>query len=163
MSNIIEGDAMAGGVRLAIAVARFNSFITDRLLQGALDTIRQHGGDADAATVVKVPGSFELPLVAKKLGASGKFDAVICLGCVIQGDTAHYGCVVQGAASGIQQAGLDTGVPTIFGVLTCSNHEQALDRAGGKMGNAGASAALAAIEMAGVMRKMGQKPEARGQ
>jgi 6,7-dimethyl-8-ribityllumazine synthase len=154
MPREIEGELAAKDVRLAVVVARFNSFITSRLLDAALDTFRRQGGNLDGVVVVRVPGSFELGVTAKKLAASGKYDAVICLGCVVQGDTKHYDCVVDAAAGGVAQAGLDTGVPVIFGVLTCSTLEQAIDRAGGKMGNAGSSAALAAIEMANLIKKI---------
>lgn len=154
MAREIEGEIVGKDVRLAIVVARFNSFITSKLLDGALDTIRRHGLDDGKVVVARVPGSFELAVVAKKLAESKQFDAVICLGCVIQGETAHYDCVVQAAASGISQAALSTGVPVIFGVLTCGTVEQAMDRAGAKMGNAGSSAALAAIEMANLLKKL---------
>ncbi len=154
MARELEGELIGKEVRLAIVVARFNSFITSKLLDGALDTIRRHGGDAEKVTVARVPGSFELPVVAKKLAESKQYDAVICLGCVIQGETAHYDCVVNATASGIAQAALSSGVPVIFGVLTCGTVEQAIDRAGAKMGNAGSSAALAAIEMANLVKKL---------
>ncbi|MHC4994481.1 MAG: 6,7-dimethyl-8-ribityllumazine synthase [Planctomycetota bacterium] len=154
MAQVIEGELAVGKSRLGIVVARFNGFITEKLLEGALDTIRRHGGDTDAIPVVKVPGSFELPVVAKKMAGSGDYDAVVCLGAVIRGSTAHYDCVIDGAAKGIGQASMDTGVPVIFGVLTCDTIEQAIERAGTKMGNAGSAAALAAIEMANVIKKV---------
>ncbi len=154
MPREIEGELNAKDLRLAVVVARFNSFITSQLLIGALETVRRLGGDADAVTVVRVPGSFELPVVAKRLAGSGKFDAVICLGCIMQGETSHYDCVVQGTADGVAQASLQTGVPVIFGVITCSTLEQAIDRAGAKMGNAGSSSAQAAIEIAQLMKKL---------
>lgn len=154
MPNVVEGDMSAAGVRLALVVARFNSFITEKLVEGALGTIRRHGGDVDKVTVAYVPGSLELAVPAKKLAASGKFDAVICIGCVIRGATAHYDCVVNGTTSGITQAAVETGVPIIFGVITTDSIEQAIERAGSKMGNAGAGAAAAAIEMATLMKKL---------
>ncbi|MEX2672096.1 MAG: 6,7-dimethyl-8-ribityllumazine synthase [Phycisphaeraceae bacterium] len=154
MPKVIEGKVTADKLRLGIVVARFNSFITDKLLEGALGTITRHGGDAEAVTVVHVPGSLELGVTAKQMAASGRFDAVICLGCVIQGATAHYDCVVQGTTQGITQAAMETGRPVIFGVLTCETLEQAIERSGSKMGNAGASAALAAIEMSHVMKQI---------
>lgn len=154
MAEVLEGELTVGESRLGIVVARFNSFITEKLLDGALDTIRRHGGDVDAVTVAKVPGSFELPVVAKKMAESGKYDVVICLGAVIRGSTAHYDCVIDGAATGIGEVALATGVPVIFGVLTCDTIEQAIERAGTKMGNAGSASALAAIEMASLIKKI---------
>jgi 6,7-dimethyl-8-ribityllumazine synthase len=154
MPKIIEGELLAGEEKLAIVVSRFNDFITTKLLDGALDTIRRHGGNADEVAVIWVPGSYELPVVAKKLAASGKYDAVVCLGCVIKGSTVHYDCVVSAATNGISRAATETGVPIIFGVLTCDSIEQAIERAGTKMGNAGAKAAGSAIEMASLMKKL---------
>ena len=150
----IEGDLTAQGLRFGCVVARFNSFITDRLLAGALDAINRHGGDLDNVTVVRVPGSLELATAASALAKSGNYDALICLGAVIRGETDHYGHVASGAASGIARVGPETGVPTIFGVLTCDDVNQAIDRAGGKAGNAGFNAATAAIEMANLVRKL---------
>ena len=150
----IEGDLNAKGLRIGCVVARFNSFITDRLLAGALDAIRRHGGDANAVQVMRVPGSLELATAAKAMADSGGFDALICLGAVIRGETAHYDHVAEGAASSIARIGPETGVPTIFGVLTCDNVDQAIDRAGGKSGNAGFQAAAAAIEMANALKKL---------
>ncbi len=154
MPRIIEGELVATDRKLAIVVSRFNDFITGKLLEGAVDTVRRHGGNTDELTVAWVPGSFELGVVAKRLAASGDYEAVVCLGCVIKGATVHYDCVVNGATSAISRAASETGVPIIFGVLTCDNIEQAIERAGTKMGNAGAKAALAAIEMAGLMSKI---------
>ncbi len=150
----IEGDLNAQGLRIGCVVARFNSFITDRLLAGALDAIRRHGGNAGAVEVVRVPGSLELATVAKAMANSGRFDALICLGAVIRGETSHYDHVAEGAASSIARIGPETGVPTIFGVLTCDKVDQAIDRAGGKGGNAGFQAAAAAIEMANALKKL---------
>ncbi len=147
----LEGGLDAAELRLGCVVSRFNSFITDRLLEGALDAIRRHGGDADKVFVARVPGSLELATAARALAQSGNFDALICLGAVIRGDTAHYEHVASGAASQIARVGPETGVPTIFGVLTCDTVEQAIDRSGAKSGNAGSQAAASAIEMANLL------------
>ncbi|ONK77302.1 uncharacterized protein A4U43_C02F5140 [Asparagus officinalis] len=129
-------------------VARFNEVVTNLLLEGALETFRRYSVREEDITVVKVPGSFEIPVVAQKLGKSGNFHAIICIGAVIRGDTTHYDAVANSAASGVLSAAIESGIPCIFGVLTCENMEQALNRAGGKAGNKGAEAALTAIEMA---------------
>lgn len=150
----IEGDLSAQGLRFGCVVARFNSFITERLLEGALDAIRRHGGDVSSVRVVRVPGSLELATAARALAASGEYDALICIGAVIEGDTDHYKHVAAGAAQSITRIGPETGVPTIFGVLTCDEQQQAIDRAGGKLGNAGFQAAVAAIEMASLTTKL---------
>ena len=147
----LEGGLDAAELRLGCVVSRFNGFITDRLLEGALDAIRRHGGDADKVFVARVPGSLELATAARALAQSGNFDALICLGAVIRGETAHYEHVASGAASQIARVGPDTGVPTIFGVLTCDTVEQAIDRSGAKSGNAGSQAAASAIEMANLL------------
>jgi len=144
----------AHGLRFAIVVSRFNSLVTQRLLDGALDALRRHGADENAITVVYVPGSFEIPLVAKRLAQSGAFDAVICLGCIIRGDTPHFEYVASEAAKGIAQVALETSVPTIFGVVTADTLEQALERAGAKAGNRGFEAAMTAMEMANLMRQL---------
>ena len=136
------------GLRVAIVVARFNEFVTKRLLEGAVETLARHGVRDDDITLAWVPGSFELPVAAKSFGQSGQFDAVICLGAVIRGETDHYEMVANQAAAGISAAGQETGIPTVFGVLTTENMEQAINRAGGKSGNLGSNAALAAIETA---------------
>ena len=154
MPHVIEGDLLAGDARFAVAVSRFNDLVTDRLLEGALSTFRRHGAAEERVTVVRVPGSFELPLVADRLARSGQYAAVVCLGAVIQGQTTHHEYINQQTAAAIMRIGLETGVPVLFGVLTCQTMEQALDRAGGKAGNKGSEAALAAIEMAGVLRKL---------
>ena len=151
---MIEGDLTAQDLRFGCVVARFNSFITNRLLAGALDAVKRHGGDLDTVSVVRVPGSLELATAARVMAASGNYDALICLGAVIRGETDHYDHVASGAASGIARIGPETGVPTIFGVLTCNDVNQAIDRAGGKAGNAGFNAATAAIEMANLVRKL---------
>ena len=150
----IEGDLSAQGLRFGCVVARFNSFITERLLEGALDAIRRHGGDVSSVRVVRVPGSLELATAARALAVSGEYDALVCIGAVIEGETDHYKHVAAGAAQSITRIGPETGVPTIFGVLTCDEQQQAIDRAGGKLGNAGFQAAVAAIEMASLTAKL---------
>jgi 6,7-dimethyl-8-ribityllumazine synthase len=150
----IEGNFSHPSGRFAIVAARFNELIVDRLVQGALDGLRRHGVAEDAIDLVRVPGSLEIPPVAKKLAQSGDYVAIICLGAVIRGETDHYEHVTSGAASGISQAGMETGVPVIFGVLTCDNLEQAMNRAGGKGGNKGFDAALTAMEMASLMKRL---------
>lgn len=149
-----NGNLRGDGIRVAIACARFNDLITERLLTGARDGLVRHGVDAVSITEVWVPGAFELPLVAKALAASGEQDAVICLGAVIRGATSHYDLVAGQCAAGIQSAQLETGVPIIFGVLTTETIEQAIERAGTKMGNKGFESAMAAIEMADLMRQL---------
>ena len=152
MPKVIEGSLTSKGLRLAIAAGRFNEFITGRLLEGAMDVITRSGGDAAGTVVMKVPGSFELPLAAKQLAESGKYDAVICLGAVIRGQTAHHEHVAGQMARGISTVMLDTGIPVSFGVITADSLEQAIERAGTKDGNKGSSAALAAIEMANAIK-----------
>jgi 6,7-dimethyl-8-ribityllumazine synthase len=153
-----EGDLNAAGKRFAIVVSRFNAFITERLLQGALDGLRRTGTRNDDIEIMRVPGSFEIPSVARMLAESGKFDAIICLGCLLRGDTAHYDVIVNECARGIGQSAQETGVPHAFGVLTCDTLEQAIDRAGLKMGNKGFEAALTAVEMASLKTVVGKKP-----
>ncbi len=154
MSRELQGGLRGEGLRVAIVVARFNDFITSRLLEGARAALESHGVSDDDMTVASVPGSFELPLTAKKLAESGKYDAVICLGAVIRGETDHYEHVAGEAAKGISAASLSSGRPVIFGVLTTDTLEQAINRAGGKQGNNGYSAGLAAIEMANLLAAM---------
>jgi len=156
----VRGGLSAAGLRIGVVASQFNSFITDRLLAGALDALQQAGATEEQIQVVRVPGSFELPIVAKKLAASGRFDSIICIGCVLRGETSHYDVVVSETARGIQLAQLDTGVPLIFCVLTCDTLEQAIDRAGLKSGNKGYEAGLAAVEMAQLVRKIAGKPGA---
>jgi 6,7-dimethyl-8-ribityllumazine synthase len=151
---MIEGHLDAKGLRFAIVVARFNSFITERLLAGALDALRRSGCAEDAIEIVKVPGSWEMPLAAREAAKSGRCDAVICLGAVIRGDTPHFDYVAGEAAKGLAQASMETGVPVSFGVLTCNTLEQAIDRAGAKSGNKGFDAAMTAIEMADLLRRL---------
>ena len=152
MSVELQGGMNGEGLRIAIVVATFNDFITSKLLDGARAALSRHGVREDDVSVAFVPGSFELPLVAKKLAESGRHDAVICLGAVIRGETDHYEHVAGEAAKGIANAGMSSGVPVIFGVLTTDTLEQAINRAGGKQGNNGYGAGLAAIEMANLMR-----------
>lgn len=147
-----SGNLVGTGLRIAVLASRFNSFITERLLTGATDGLVRHGVDAERIDVMWVPGAFELPLVAKKAAASGQYQAIICLGAVIRGSTSHYDHVAANVASGIARAALDTGVPVIFGVLTCENVEQAIERSGAKSGNKGFEAAVSAIEMAQLLR-----------
>jgi 6,7-dimethyl-8-ribityllumazine synthase len=149
-----SGDYRTPTGRFAIVAARFNSLVTEALLSGCRDGFARHGVAADQLDVAWVPGSFEIPLVARRLAASGKYRAVVCLGCIIRGDTSHYDHVAGQAASGVMQAGMTTGVPVIFGILTTESVEQALDRAGLKAGNKGSDAALAAIEMVNLLAKL---------
>ena len=154
MPRIIEGDLVERGGRYAIVASRFNDLITARLLDGALDALRRHGVPDNAITVVWVPGAFELPIVCRRLVASGKHDAVIALGAVIRGSTAHFDYVAGEAARGVSAAGSGN-VPVIFGVLTTDTIEQAIERAGSKMGNKGGEAAVTAIEMVNLLREVG--------
>ena len=146
------------GMRIALVCARFNDLITDRLLAGATDALVRHGVDEASIAVVWAPGAFELPLVARHLAAAGEYDAVVCLGAVIRGATGHYDQVANNAAAGVLRAGLDTGVPVIFGVLTTETIEQAIERAGTKAGNKGAEAAVSAIEMVDLLRQLPKPP-----
>ena len=150
----IRAAANAASLRFALVVSRFNSFITDRLLAGAMDALEVSGADAENILVVHVPGSFEIPLTAKKLAEGGRVDAVIAIGCVLRGETSHFDYVASEVARGVQLAQLDTGIPVIFCVLTCDTLEQAIDRAGLKSGNKGYDAGLAAIEMANLSKQL---------
>ncbi len=154
MPNTIEGDLDAGDARFGIVVGRFNEFITDQLVSGALDTLRRHGADTDTVDIAYCPGSFEIPLVAKKMAESGNYDAVICLGAVIRGATPHFEYVAGGVTSGTAQTALDAEIPVLFGILTTDTVEQAIERAGSKAGNKGSEAAAAAIEMANLMEQL---------
>ena len=154
MPTVLEGSLLTGDDRAAIVVSRFNDLVTERLLTGAVDALHRHGLADDRITVVRVPGSFELPLAAQRLTQSGQFTMVVCLGAVIQGETTHHEYINHQMAAGILQASLTSGIPVTFGVLTCQSLEQALDRAGGKAGNKGVEATLAAIEMANLLRTM---------
>jgi 6,7-dimethyl-8-ribityllumazine synthase len=150
----IDGELSAAGLHFGIVVSRFNSFITERLLSAAVDALERAGAGNEDATVVHVPGAFELPLAAKKLATTGKYDALIAIGCVLRGETTHYDYVCSETSRGLQLAQMDTGVPVIFCVLTCDTLEQAIDRAGLKGGNKGFEAGLAAIEMGHLSRKL---------
>ncbi|MDI6729842.1 MAG: 6,7-dimethyl-8-ribityllumazine synthase [Thermodesulfovibrionales bacterium] len=152
--KIIEGELQAKGLKFGIIVSRFNDFITSRLLDGAIDALVRHGAKEDDIEVVRVPGSFEIPLVAKKMASKGLYNAVICLGTVIRGATPHFDYVAAEVSKGIASASMETGVPIAFGVITSDTIEQAVERAGTKAGNKGWDAAITAIEMAQVLRKL---------
>ena len=154
MARVVEGSLTAKGFAFGIVASRFNDFVTARLLDGALDALRRHGAEEDKITVARVPGSFEIPLVAKRMAASRQYDAVICLGTVIRGATPHFEYIASEVAKGVAMAGLETGVPIAFGVLTTDSIEQAVERAGTKAGNKGFDAACSAIEMANLLREL---------
>lgn len=154
MPNSIQGELVCPDAAFAVVVSRFNDLITSRLVDGAVSTIVRHGGNDDKIDVVSVPGSFEIPLAARKLAASGRYAAVICVGAVIQGSTSHHEYINSQVAAGIMNISNETGIPVTFGVITCESMEQALDRAGGKVGNKGTEAALAAIEMINLLKKI---------
>ena len=154
MVKEIKAQLTADENKFAIIVSRFNEFITGKLLAGAIDCLERHGAKDEQITVIWVPGAIEISLTARKLADSGKYDAVICLGAVIRGSTSHYDYVCQQVSRGVGQVNYDTGVPAIFGVVTCETIEQAVERAGSKQGNAGASAALSAIEMANLLKQI---------
>ena len=156
MPRVFEGQLTAAGLRFAIIISRFNSFITERLLGGAMDALTRTGADPDLIDVIKAPGSWEVPLAAAEAARSHRYDAVICLSAVIKGDTPHFDYVAAEAAKGIAHVSLDTGVPVAFGVLTTNTLEQAIDRAGAKGGNKGFDAAMSAIEMANLLRTLRQ-------
>lgn len=152
--KIVEGDLQAKGLRFGIVVSRFNDFITGRLLDGALDALKRHGADEKDLEVVKVPGSFEIPLIAKILAKKESYDAIICLGAIIRGATPHFDYVASEVSKGIAMVSLETGVPVSFGVITADTIEQAIERAGTKSGNKGWDAAMTAIEMAQIIKKL---------
>ena len=154
MPTELHGQLNAADSSFAIVVSRFNDLITKRLLEGAIETVVRHGGTGDRITIAWVPGSFEIPLAASKFAKSGKYAAVICLGAVIQGSTTHHEYINSQVASGIMSITRETGIPVTFGVITCESMDQALDRAGGKVGNKGQEATLAAIEMINLLRKI---------
>ena len=156
MGKVFEGHLSAGGLRFAIVVSRFNSFITERLLGGAMDALHRSGAADDLVDVVKVPGSWEVPLVAGELARQHRYDAVICLAAVIRGETPHFDYVAGEAAKGVAHVSAETGVPVAFGVLTTNTLEQAIDRAGAKGGNKGFDAAMTAVEMANLLRTLRQ-------
>jgi 6,7-dimethyl-8-ribityllumazine synthase len=154
MPRHIEGNLIATGLRLAIITSRWNHFIGDRLVEGALDAIKRHGGDADATDLVFVPGAFEIPIAAQKLAKSGKYDAVICLGTLIRGATPHFDYISAEATKGVAAASMESGVPLSYGIITADSLDQAIERAGTKAGNKGHEAALAAIEMANLFKQI---------
>ena len=153
----LEGKLDASGKRFAIVVSRFNAFITDRLLQSAFDGLVQCGAKPQSINIVRVPGAFEIPSAARTLAETKKYDAIVCIGCLLRGDTAHYDVIVNEVGRGVGQSAQETGVPHAFGVLTCETLEQAIDRAGLKMGNKGFEAALAAVEMANLKAVVGRQ------
>ncbi len=157
MPKELNGDMNGEGLRVAVVVARFNEVITRHLLTGALETLTRHGVGDDDISVAWVPGSFELPVVAKTLAKTGRYDSIVCLGAVIRGETGHYEMVAGQAASGTSAVSLETGVPTIFGVLTTENMDQAINRAGGKSGNVGSTAAATAIETTRLLQAINTK------
>lgn len=154
MGKVIKAELIAKGMKFALVVSRFNEFISSKLVEGCLDTLARHGAQEAAQDVVWVPGAFEIPLVAAKLAKTKKYDGIICLGTVIRGATPHFEFVASEAAKGIAKAGLDSGVPCIFGVITADSLEQAIERAGTKDGNKGRDAAMSAIEMANIYSKI---------
>jgi 6,7-dimethyl-8-ribityllumazine synthase len=154
MVKVIQGKLLAEGFKFGIVVSRFNEFITAKLLEGALDGLTRHGAKEEDITVAWVPGTFEIPVIAQKMASSGTYDAVICLGALIRGATPHFEYIAAEVSKGIAQVGLSTGVPTIFGVITTDTIEQAIERAGTKIGNKGFDAAEAAVEMANLLREI---------
>lgn len=152
--KILEGQLLAEGLKIGIVVSRFNEFITSKLLSGAEDTLRRHGANGDDITVAWVPGAFEIPLIAKKMAKSGKYDGIIALGAVIRGATSHYDYVCNEVSKGIALVNMETEVPTAFGVVTTENIEQAVERAGTKAGNKGSDAAIAVIEMVNLAKQL---------
>jgi len=154
MVKVLEGKIGAEGVRFAIVVSRFNDFISARLAEGAMDALQRHGAGEDQVSLVKVPGAFEIPLVAKRLAESGRYDAIICLGAVIRGATPHFDYVAAEVSKGIAMVALETKIPVTFGVLTTDNLEQAIERAGSKSGNKGWDAAMAAMEMVSLFKQL---------
>ena len=154
LKNKIEGEMSAGGLRVAIVVSRFNSFVTDRLLEGAMDALLRSGAFAGDIDVVKIPGAWEFPITVQALAARNKYDAIVCVGAVIRGDTPHFDYVAGQSASGIASVALATGLPITNGILTTNTFEQAIDRAGGKAGNKGFDAAMTAIEMTNLLKKL---------
>lgn len=154
MSKIIEGKLVAEGLRFGVVVSRWNSFITERMLSGAMDALVRHGAKEEDVEIVRVPGTWEIPLAAQRLARSGSYDAVACVGCLIRGATPHFEYLAAEVTKGLAQIALDTGVPVTYGIITVENLEQAIERAGSKAGNKGAEAAMAAIEMANLLRQL---------
>ena len=155
MPKTLEGKITAEGLRFAIIASRFNDFISSKLVEGAMDALNRHGASEEKISLVKVPGSFEIPLVAKRLAEAGKFDGIICLGAVIRGATPHFDYVASEVSKGIAAVALETNTPVTFGVLTTDSLEQAIERAGSKSGNKGWDAAMAAMEMVNLFRELG--------
>lgn len=155
MARTLEGGLDAKGIRIALVVSRFNDVVTSRLLAGAEDCLERHGGTADERTVVRVPGSWEIPQAARRLAKSGQYDAIVALGALVRGETAHFDLLAAEVAKGLAQVGRESGLPVIFGVLTTDTVEQAMDRAGAKLGNKGWEAAQSAVEMVNLFRRMG--------
>ena len=155
MYQVLEGKISAEGFRFGMIVSRFNDFISSKLVEGAMDALLRHGAKEDQVSLAKVPGAFEIPLAAKKLAQSGKYDAVICLGAVIRGSTPHFEYVAAEVSKGIANVALETNIPVTFGVLTTDNLEQAIERAGSKAGNKGWDAAMAAMEMVNLYKDLG--------
>jgi 6,7-dimethyl-8-ribityllumazine synthase len=156
MPKVYEGQLVAKGLKFGIVASRFNEFITTKLLEGALDAIKRHGASGDDVEIAWVPGAFEIPVIAKKMAETGKYDAIICVGAVIRGSTPHFDYVASEVSKGIANVGLAVGVPVIFGVLTTDSIEQAIERAGAKGGNKGFDSAESAIEMANLIRSIGK-------
>ncbi|MFH0840259.1 MAG: 6,7-dimethyl-8-ribityllumazine synthase [Candidatus Omnitrophota bacterium] len=154
MGNVVKVNLIAKDKKFGVVVSRFNEFLSSKLVEGALDTLKQHGADDKSIDVIWVPGSFEIPIVAQKIAKSKKYDAVICLGAVIRGDTPHFDYIAGEVAKGVAKVSLDTGIPCIFGVITADNLEQAIERTGAKQGNKARDAALSAIEMANLLEKI---------
>lgn len=152
--KVLEGNVVASGIKVGIVAARFNEFIVSKLIGGANDALIRHGVDENDITLAWVPGAFEIPIIAKKMAQSGKYDAIVCVGAVIKGSTSHYDFVCAEVSKGIAQVGLETGIPVMFGVITTDNIEQAIERAGTKAGNKGYDAACSAIEMVNLMKGM---------
>ena len=162
MPQEIQGDLVVEQQQFALLAARFNDFITAKLLAGAIDTLQRHGCPDAQMTVVRVPGSYELPLAARKLAATGRYDAIVCLGCVIRGQTPHFDFIAAECAKGIAQVAMDSGTPVTFGVITADTIEQAIERAGAKAGNKGSDAALAAIELANLYARLDVAGKGKG-
>lgn len=154
MPNIIEGKLDAKGLRVGLLVSRFNSFVSDRLVEGAIDALLRHGAEKDDINIVRVPGAFEIPPTAKQMAESGRYDAIVCLGAVIRGATPHFEYVSAEVSKGVASVSIDSGIPVTFGVLTTDTIEQAIERAGSKAGNKGFDAAVAAVEMANLYKAL---------
>ncbi|MGC8667619.1 MAG: 6,7-dimethyl-8-ribityllumazine synthase [Chthonomonadales bacterium] len=154
MGRMYEGRLIASGLRFGLVVSRWNSFITERMLAGAMDALVRHGASEEDADVVRVPGTWEIPVAAARMAQSGRYQAVVCIGCLIRGETPHFDYLAAEVTKGIAQVALQSGIPVTYGIITVENLEQAIDRAGAKAGNKGAEAAMAAIEMADLLRNM---------